>query len=374
MSRVATIEAVAVCVPLREPFVTAVRRTTAVDAVVVRVRDDDGATGWGEAPQAWRITGDSLAGTTACVEGPVRDALLGLPADPRDAWPRLAGCAVGNAGAKSAVDTALHDLAARRAGLPLADHLARTAGRAPSSSRRVPTDVTLAAGDAPALAAAAAARVAEGFTVLKVKVGTGAGGALQDVDRVRAVRDAVGADVELRLDANQGWDAPTAVRVVRALEDAGLGVTLVEQPVPARDHLALAHVRAHVGTPVMADEAVRDLDDLVDLLRLDACDAVNVKLAKCGGPTPALELLEVARRHGLGTMVGSMMETHLGVGAAAALVAAVGATWGADLDAAWWAVRTPYAGGPAYDGTDLVLPDTPGLGVEGLLGPGLGGS
>jgi len=158
--------------------------------------------------------------------------------------------------------------------------------------------------------------------------------------------------------------------VVRELEDAGLGVALVEQPVPARDLIGLAHVRAHVDTPVMADESLVDLHDLVALVRLGACDAVNVKLAKCGGLTPALELLEVAARHGLGTMVGSMMESHLGVGAAASLVAAVGTSEGADLDAAWWMASSPYLGGPSYQGPVLVLPDAPGVGVTGLLLPG----
>ncbi len=372
--RVASIRAVAVSAPLHTPFVTAVRRTTAVDTVVVAVTDGDGATGWGEAPQVWRVTGDSLAGTTACVEGPVRDALVGGPADPREAWPRLDGCVVGNAGAKTAVDTALHDLAARRAGVPLAVHLAAHfparlgAPARPAPDLRVPTDVTLAAGEPHDLVAAARDRVRDGFDVLKIKVGTDAA---TDVARVRAVRAAVGDAVELRLDANQGWDALSAVRVVRELEDAGVGVTLVEQPVPARDHLGLAHVRAHVDTPVMADESLRDLEDLVSLVRLDACDAVNVKLAKCGGLTPAAELLDVAARHGLGTMVGSMMESHLGIGAAGSLVAALGTSWGADLDAAWWVAASPYRGGPSYQGPVLVLPDAPGL---GLTGPALAGS
>ncbi len=281
----------------------------------------------------------------------------------------VARAVVGNAGAKAAADVALHDLAARTAGVTLAEHLATYAGVgavvAGGVRGVVPTDVTLAAGSIEELAEAARARVAEGFGVLKLKVGTDAA---TDVDRVRAVRDAVGPDVVLRLDANQGWDAVTAVRAVRAMEDAGLGVALVEQPVPARDLEGLAHVTAHVATPVMADESLLDLHDLVSLLRLHAVDLVNVKLAKCGGLTPALELLDVAARHGLGTMVGSMMESHVGVGAAAALVAGVGTTCSADLDAAWWATASPYDGGIAYDGGAVLLSAEPGLGIRGLVG------
>jgi len=350
-------------VPLHTPFVTALRRTSTTDTVLVELTDTDGVTGVGEAPQAWRITGDSLAGSRACLEGPLREVLVGAAIDPRETGARVQAAVVGNRAAKMAADIALHDLAARRADVPLAAHLAAYDGVSGVPAASVATDVTIAAGEPDALAGAAAARAAEGFTVLKLKVGTDAG---TDLARVRAVRTAVGPDVTLRLDANQGWDAHTAVRVIRAVEDAGLDVELVEQPVPAADLLGLAHVTAHVGTPVMADESLFDLADLVAIIRSGAADLVNVKLAKCGGLTPALELLDVAGRHGLGTMVGSMMESHVGVGAAASLVAAVGTTVTGDLDAAWWAAESPYDGGVGYERGRVLLPAAPGLGIGGL--------
>ncbi|GAA5147769.1 dipeptide epimerase [Nocardioides marinquilinus] len=364
MTTIAEVRTRRLSVPLHTPFVTALRRTTTIETVLVEVVDGDGVSGWGEAPQVWQVTGDSLAGSQACLDGPLRDALLGRPADPRESAPLVQRAVVANRSAKMAADVALHDLAARRAGVPLAEHLAALAGVAGAAVElRVPTDVTLAAGEAADLARAAEARVADGFGALKLKVGTDAA---TDVARVRAVRDAVGPGVALRLDANQGWDAFEAVRVVTALEDAGAAVELVEQPVPAHDVLGLAHVTAHVETPVMADESLFTLEDLVEIVRLDAADLVNVKLAKCGGLTPALELLRVAGLHGFGTMVGSMMESHVGLGAAASLVAAVGTTALPDLDAAWWATASPYVGGPTYDRDRLVLPATPGLGIGGL--------
>ena len=346
-------------VPLHTPFVTALRRTTTIETVLVRITDTDGCEGWGEAPQVWQVTGDSLAGSQACLDGPLADALIGAPADPRISAALVQGAVVANRSAKMAADIALHDLAARRAGVPLATHLASYVGRT-GAATRVRTDVTLAAGAADALADAALARVADGFSVLKLKVGTDAA---SDVARVVAVRKAVGPDVGLRLDANQGWDAFEAIRVIHALEDAGVDIELVEQPVPARDLLGLTHVTANVDTPVMADESLFTLEDLVEIIRLDAADLVNVKLAKCGGLTPALELMHVAGLHGFGTFVGSMMESHVGVGAAASLVAAVGATSLPDLDAAWWATASPYDGGITYERDEIVLPDAPGLGI-----------
>ena len=198
-------------------------------------------------------------------------------------------------------------------------------------------------GEPDEIAEAARARVAEGFRTLKLKVGTDAA---TDVARVRAAREGAGPDVALRVDANTGWDCFEAVRVITALEDAGVGVELVEQPVGRRDLLGLAHVRRHVETPVMADESVFDLDDLVELVRHDAADLVNVKIAKAGGLTPALELARVARAHGLGVSVGCMLESAVGVSAAAALAAEVDCDVDPDLDGAWWlapgrAVRRP---------------------------------
>jgi L-alanine-DL-glutamate epimerase-like enolase superfamily enzyme len=247
MSKVEQVSCDRVSVPLHTPFVTALRRTTTTESVVVRITDSDGVTGWGEAPQVWQVTGESLAGAEACVTGPLAGAVAG--ADPDDLVPlcrRVAATVHGDHSAKAAVDVALHDLAARRRGLSLPVFLG-------STRHRVPTDVTLAAGAADALASSAGDRIREGFTALKLKVGTDAA---TDVERVQAVRAAVGPDLRIRLDANQGWSAREAVSVIGALEDAGLGVELVEQPVPAADLDALAWVTARVATPVMADESV----------------------------------------------------------------------------------------------------------------------
>ncbi len=364
MTTIAEVRTRRLSVPLHTPFVTALRSTTTIETVLVEIVDADGASGWGEAPQVWQVTGDSLAGSQACLDGPIAGALVGSSSDLVESTALVQRVVVANRSAKMAADIALHDLAARRAGLTLAAHLATRAGGVRPGATQVQTDVTLAAGEPAALAKAAVARVAQGFATLKLKVGTDA---VTDLGRVRAVREAVGPDVALRLDANQGWDAFEAIRVIRALEDAGTAVELVEQPVPARDVLGLAHVTAHVDTPVMADESLFTLDDLVEIIRLDAADLVNVKLAKCGGLTTALELLRIAHLHDFGTIVGSMMESHVGIGAAAALVAAVGTTGLPDLDAAWWATASPYAGGPTYDRDRLLLPDTPGLGIEGVL-------
>jgi o-succinylbenzoate synthase len=326
---VTTVERVEVqrlSLPLHTPFVTALRRATSAESVVVTVTDSDGRVGVGEAPQVWQVTGDSVAGSAACLEGPLRDAVVGRSTDPAETWPAIDRAVAGNRSAKAALDSALHDLAGHPA-------------------VAVPTVITLPVGEPGDVAATASARAAEGWRAFKLKVGTA-----PDVDlaRVRAARQGA-PDATLRLDANQGWDCFDAVRVIRTIEDAGLDVELVEQPVPARDLAGLAYVRRHVGIPVMADESVFVLDDLVELLRHDAADLVNLKLAKAGGITPCLELARVARLHGLGVSVGCMLESPVGVAAAALLSDAVGCDVVADLDGAWWlAPGGPFADRVAY--------------------------
>lgn len=377
MTWFASVACARLTVQLHTPFVTALRRTTTTDTVVVRVTDSDGVTGWGEAPQAWQVTGESLASATACIEQML--APLVVDHDVND-WQRVVAATqrvvARNFGAKAAVDVALWDLVARRHGVTLAALLAGKtseggaygAGLGASGSEAaapgVRTDVTLSAGSADDLATAAVRRVEDGFRTLKMKIGTDA---MTDVARVRAVRNAVGPDVTLRLDANQGWTPDDAVDVIRALEDADLGVELVEQPVAGDDVEGLARVRSRVGLPIMADESLYGLVDLDRIIRLDAADMVNVKLAKCGSLGVAMELLRRATDHGLGTMVGSMMETQIGVGAMASVAAAHPTTLVDDLDAAWWAASPPVLGGLAYEGDTVVLPTEPGLGIAGLV-------
>ncbi|RKT77632.1 L-alanine-DL-glutamate epimerase-like enolase superfamily enzyme [Terracoccus luteus] len=375
MTRIETVTATTTSVNLHTPFVTALRRTTTTDTVVVTVTDSDGRTGWGEAPQVWQVTGESLAGATACVRTMLSPAVTGLALDDRDdldvALTRVQRTVARNFGAKAALDAALHDLFAQSQGTTVAavvrGWVAGSGGPTPDGGLdgiRLTTDVTLSAGDASALADTARARVADGFATLKMKVGTDAA---TDVARVAAVRAAVGADVGIRLDANQGWSREEAVEVIRALADAGLGVELVEQPVVAEDVEGLAWVRERVPLPVMADESCYGPFDLERIIRLGAADLVNVKLAKCGSLRTGAALLHRAHEAGLGTIVGSMMETHVGLGAAASLVAAVPTTLVSDLDAAWWATCSPVVGGIAYEGEAVLLPSGPGLGVTGWV-------
>ncbi len=250
MARITAIGTTRLVRRLHTPFVTALRRTGHVVSVAVRVTDADGATGVGEAPQVWRVTGESLEGIQACVAGPLAEALVGFdPAveAPGEVRRLLEGSVVANGGARAACEVAVLDLLARRAGQPLARFLG-------AGVDAVATDVTIAAdgaGWSPATLAAA------GFDRVKVKVGLDPA----DVDRVISIHRA-DPRRPVRIDANQAWDLDTATAALAALERAGVPVEFLEQPLPAWDVAGHAELRRRCGVPVVLDESVFSVHDL----------------------------------------------------------------------------------------------------------------
>lgn len=360
--------------PLVRPFVTAVRRADAIEVMLVELRDSDGRRGWGEAACSWRVTGESSESVRAVVEQLIAPQVVGRPvADWVETSAVIAGAVFGNAAARSAVECAALDLVAQGEGVPLAQWLAAThivPGSGQSQNiggaqglgevaTSVRTDMTLSAGPA-AEVLAAAHEQAGTFATLKVK----AADPLELVEALRAIR-ADFPTIALRIDANQAWDAMTAIETLQQLHDEQLGVELAEQPVPALDWRGLVEVAAASPIPVLADETVRTRHELEHLLRLGGVPMVNIKLAKTGGLVEALELAALARENGVDCLVGGMMEAHVGVGCAAALAAAINPSATHDLDAALWQRGRPVVGGIEYSGDQVLLSDQPGLGITG---------
>lgn len=355
-----------ISVPLVRPFVTARRTALTHEAVIVEVRDADGRSGWGEAPCSWRVTGESPQSVAAAVNGPLAEVVIGMDIADLAAITRAVSAAVvRNPAATMAVDCALYDLAAQVAGVPLAAFLAEAPGPAAvriDAPAPILTDMTLSAGTPDEVAALALEHSDNGFRTLKVKCGGGG----DDKLLLRQVRDAVGAGVTLRVDANQAWTRRQAIDTIRWWEDESIGVELVEQPVAARAIDDLAAVRSAVETPILADESVRDHWDLAEVIRMHAADAVNIKLAKTGGIDEAKRMAVDAAAAGVGVLFGSMMESTVGIAAAASLASALGVTGAHDLDAGLWLAASPVVGGAQYDGPTVKLASQPGLGISGL--------
>ena len=308
-----------------------------VHDLLVRVETDTGAVGYGEAPPTAVITGETLGSLHTAVEEFIAPALRGMEVEDLDAvMTKLDRCLVRNTSAKAAVDMALYDLFAQSCGKPLYKVLG-------GARNTIETDLTISVNPVPVMVADAKAAMEEGFKVLKIKVGKEG---LADIPRLKAIREAVGPEVSLRVDANQGWTAKQAVRIITALEEAGVDPELVEQPVPAHDIDGLEYITRRVATPILADESVFSPADAFHILQRHAADMINIKLMKTGGIWQALKICSAAEVYGVECMMGCMLESKLAVSAAAHLAAARSVITRIDLDGPSLCSVDPYTGAP----------------------------
>jgi len=307
---------------LREGYRIAGHHFTTASMVLLRITTSDGRTGYGCAAPFEEVTGESPAAALAALT----DVLLPLAraadaADEAALLDRAAAAAPGAPAARAALDMALHDLWARRAGVPLYRCMGAARGR-------ILTSVTLGIEDDVATAVERGRRwVAEGFRILKIKIGERWE---EDARLVRALREALGTGIVLRADANQGYDEEDAARFLRAVEPCGL--ELLEQPTPAGDEAALARLGRLTAIPIMADEALRTEADAARLSASRAAALFNVKLMKCGGIRPGLAIARRAAAAGLGVMVGCNDESRVAIAAGLHLALAAPGDLRADLD------------------------------------------
>lgn len=352
--KIEKIELGEVNIPLVTPFKTALRTVESVNDMVVRITADDGQQGFGEAPPTAVITGDTKGSIRCAIEEFIAPSLIGRDIEDLDGiMQALHSCILKNTSAKAAVDMAVYDLYAKNLGKPLYQVLG---GR----RSRIETDLTISVNPVEEMVADSRKAAAQGFRVLKIKVGKEG---LKDVARIEAIRKAVGPEVKLRVDANQGWTAGDAVRIIRAMEDKGLDIDLVEQPVKAHDFTGMQYVTANVTTPVLADESVFSAEDAIRLIQGRAADLINIKLMKTGGIYEALKICAIAETFGVECMIGCMLESKIAVSAAAHLAAAKGIITRADLDGPSLCRVDPYEGGPIYDGPWICMNETPGIGI-----------
>ena len=323
----------------KHPFIIARGGQSDYRTAWVRLTDQDGHEGWGEAAPS-KFYGETADSVAAALK------LYGsaLPEDPfnlEDAEGRWATMLRGNAAARAALSAALHDLVGKRLGVPLYRLWGLDPCKAPKSTFTIGLDTPERI--------KAKVREAEQFPILKVKLGTD-----RDLEILRAIREAT--DKEIRVDANCGWTVKGAVRMLPVLSE--FGVTVLEQPLPPDDLDGLAVITAQSDIPVIADESCKTVADIPPLV--GKVDGINIKLAKCGGLREALRMIAVARAHGLMVMVGCMIESSLGITAAAHVTPLVDLV---DLDGAALLANDPFVGAH-IDGGQVTLPSAPGLGVR----------
>ena len=330
-----------VTVHTTHPFILARGGQSEYRVVWVRLVDKDGAEGWGEASPS-KFYGET-ADTVMVALQRFAPVLAAADAWSIDAIEReLEKAMRWNAAARCAVSAALHDLAAKRLGVPLWKLWGLDANAAPKSSFTIgiaPDEATLRA----------RVREAAHYPILKIKLGSS-----WDRDVLRIVREEAPAAV-LRVDANCAWTPKQALDMLEPLNR--VGVDMLEQPLQPHDLAGLKFVRDRANLPVVADESCLVASDIPKLEGI--VDGVNIKLAKCGSLREALRMIAVARAHGMRVMCGCMIETTLGIAAAAHFSPLLD---DADLDGAALLSDDPFAG-PGIPGGQVVLGHGVGLGV-----------
>jgi L-alanine-DL-glutamate epimerase-like enolase superfamily enzyme len=341
-----------VSVELKEPFRISLGLITHSVSAVVAIETDEGLTGYGEGSPGILVTGETLEGVAACI-ALFEKSLIGRdPLNIEEIHRVLDRVNPHAPSAKAAIDIACYDLLGKKAGLPVYKLLG-------GGDNQFVTDITVSI-DEPALMAAKAKKHAEaGFDVIKTKVGLDFA---EDLERVRAIRNAVGPGIKIRLDANQGWRPKEALRCIEYLSE--YDIELVEQPVAYHDIEGLAYVTRHSRLPIMSDESAFDSKDVLRLIKKRAVDMVNIKLMKCGGIYEALKINSICEAAGIECMLGCMVEeSNIGISAAASLGVARRNITRADLDAVFSLRELPIPGGADFSRAKLItLSDAAGFG------------
>ena len=339
-------------IALKDPFKISLGILTHAENVIIKINTSNGLTGYGECSPFMTINGESMD-TCFVVAQYLANILKGKDAlDIESCVVAMDNMIYANSSIKSAFDIALYDIAAQNAGLPLYAFLGG------SKSKEIITDYTVSIDEPKKMAADAMKIKANGFQVIKVKLGQ----QQKDVERIRLIREAVGMGIPIRIDANQGWDVAGTIRILNEL--AVYNIQHCEEPIPRWNYMELAAIRKQSPIKIMADESCCDHHDAKRLIDLNACDYFNVKLGKSGGIFKALKIIKLAEAEGIKIQLGGFLESRLAFTAAAHLALASDAIIFYDFDTPLMFEEDPVSGGITYDSNGVVsVPDTTGLGA-----------
>lgn len=347
------IELYKLSIPLIEPFITSLGQDDNAENIVVKIITKEGITGFGECSPYMPINGESQD-TCFIVGQYFAKALIGK--DPLD----IEGCInlmdsiiYTNNSIKSAFDIALYDIASQQAGMPLYQFIGG------ENNKTIITDYTVSIGEPGKMAADAVKIKTQGYPAIKVKLGKDG---KKDVERMKAIRAAVGNEIPLRIDANQGWTVEEAIETLHAL--APLNIQHCEEPIARWNFMQLPAVKRESPIPIMADECCGDDHDAARLIELNACDYFNIKLGKSGGIFKALKMVSMAEQANIHLQVGAMIESRLAMTAFAHFALCSPNIVHFDFDTALMLREDPVTGGIMYEKNGVVkVPEAVGLGA-----------
>ncbi len=340
-------------IPLIEPFITSLGTEVAAENVLVRIITQEGIIGFGECSPYMPINGESQD-TCFIVGQYFAKVLKGKdPLDIEACIDLMDSVIYGNSSIKSAFDIALYDIASQYAEMPLYKYLGG------ENDKTIITDYTVSI-DKPEKMAVDALKIKNaGYPAIKVKLGKKG---KKDIERIRAIRAAVGNEIPIRIDANQGWKVSEAIETLNAL--AEFDIQHCEEPIARWKFMKLKKVKDNSPIPIMADECCGDEHDAERLIELQACDYFNIKLGKSGGIFKAKKMVRMAEDAGIHLQVGAMLESRLGMTAFAHFALCSPNIEHYDFDTALMFIEDPVTGGIVYEKNGVIkVPETIGLGA-----------
>ncbi|SFZ98078.1 L-alanine-DL-glutamate epimerase [hydrothermal vent metagenome] len=339
---------------LKNPFITSLRRVDYLEDIVVIIECDNGEVGYGEGAQTPVITGETIGSIRATIEY-IKPFIVGLDIEEFDTILKFVHSVIlKNTTAKSALEIALYDLKAKSLKLPLYKMLGGT-------KTKFTTDITISMGDIEKMIADSIDAINLGYNTLKIKIGDNP---LKDAKRIIEIDNAIGKNISLRLDANQGWTAKQSVELLHELEKRDIIAEFIEQPVPADDYAGLKYIKDRVQTPLLADESIFSIKDAKILLDMQAIDFVNIKLAKTAGISQALKLADLSKSYNVKCMIGCMLEGPISVAAGVHVASAKADTITMlDLDAVSLLTSHPAETNIQFNESQIELSSDFGLGV-----------
>ncbi len=341
-------------VPLKAPFITAFGKEENAENIVVVIRTDKGISGFGECNPFLPINGESID-TCYLLARYFASLVKGANAlDIEGCLAKMNRFIYANQSIKSAFDMALHDIASQWAGLPLYKFLGG------KENHDLVTDYTVSLSETKKMVYDAIKIKAEGYPAIKIKVGEGAD---PDIERVKAIREAVGKTIPLRLDANQGWSPEDARKVFKALKKEN--IQYCEEPIERKQFYELQKLRKKSSIPIMADESCCDHLDARMLIDLKACDKFNIKVGKAGSLQIARRILKLAEKAKMECQIGAFMESRLGMTAFGHLALSSPAVQYCDFDTPLMHAEDYVTGGIQYhENGRMTMPESPGLGAS----------
>lgn len=348
------IEIYKVSIPLKEPFVTSLGKEVNADNIVIVIRTDEGFSGFGECNPFMPINGESIDTCFSVAQYFAKALNNEDPTNIKNCTEIMNRVIFGNSSIKSAFDMALYDIAAQHAGLPLYQFLGG------KENKTLVTDYTVSIGEIEKMTADALKIKKAGYPAIKVKLGDSA---KKDIARIKAIRLAVGKEIPLRLDANQGWKVKEAIEVLTALKDDN--IQYCEEPIARWNFMKLKKVKKNSTIPIMADECCCNENDVKRLLKLKACDKLNIKLGKSGGILTAMKMLKMAEKANMDVQIGAFMESRLAMTAFANVALASKAVKYCDFDTPLMHAKDYVLGGISYGKNGMLkVPESIGLGAS----------